>query len=359
MKFSVENCNPSLVPTGNTIRISVSPTINGIKEDFSDATAISISLTETNGMRGLPVKLESVSKNTLLLIVDGKLQRDGLYDLIVKYLKPDIIDKNDNSRTLRYFCAVKFYSRPVCESSGNTCPDVEIEPIEIDGEFQIGVTILPDNVAVYDENGDLKLRRNITLPENGKLLGTDHDQTEHVLAATMSYEQEDGSYIVLNELGNSHEGTNINSKSRPTFELPSSAGGKHEAAYLSDVSGGSSENTSARGSLAQVNDTLTFPISGIVCLLRRINQTEIEVFLTAAVLVTVNIFSVHFSPSGLEFVEYDDLTIPANGTLLTQTIGTNVKQIDARVTTEDSIYDIKANHTVDLTECTVTVSKFA
>lgn len=291
MHCITENCKPVLIPKGNTIKVTISPTINGVPEDFSAATGINATLVESGGVRGIPVKLDTITDHSLHLFVDGRMQKEGVFDLVIKYLKPDVISEGDNSRTLRYFCAVKFYSRPVCESSGNTCPDVEIEPIEIDGEFQIGVTILPDNVAVYDENGDLKIRRNVTLPLGGKLLSTFPDGKEHLLAATNIYPKEDGTVGIQNEISNPYATTNTNSIDRPTVEMPLVNGGKKQTAFLDDIGIAPGGNVFKHGDLSSVYSYIDFDFGLISARVYRINTNEIEIFLSASEDIIINLTS--------------------------------------------------------------------
>ena len=83
------------------------------------------------------------------------------------------------------------------------------------------------DTVMYDENGDVKLKGNITLNALSELLGTDPDGTEHVIGAIKAYAD-----VVQNELANATNHTNINSLNRPTVEMPS---GKKEIAFTDDI----------------------------------------------------------------------------------------------------------------------------
>ncbi|MDR0651454.1 MAG: hypothetical protein LBG59_08960 [Candidatus Peribacteria bacterium] len=90
-----------------------------------------------------------------------------------------------------------------------------------------------DKFVEYDKNGNIDLteKGDVILGENKELLGTDYDDTQHILASIKTYEVNEQPFV-QNELANDTNHTNINSKDRPTIETPTE---KKEVAYLSDI----------------------------------------------------------------------------------------------------------------------------
>lgn len=109
-----------------------------------------------------------------------------------------------------------------------------------------GVFAELENTVKYDGDRNVHFEKLVVLDTNQKLLGkTPDDNDNHVLAATLAWNIGTPDEYIQNEFGSTHVHANLNSKDRPTVEMP--GGDKHELAFTDDGA-----NLPAGGTTGQV-----------------------------------------------------------------------------------------------------------
>ena len=99
------------------------------------------------------------------------------------------------------------------------------------------LTKLDGDAVKYDGSRNVHFEKLVVLDTNQKLLGkTPDDNDNHVLVGTLAWNIGQPDEYIQNEFGSGHVHMNLNSKDRPTIELPS--GEKHEVAYLDEIGPG-------------------------------------------------------------------------------------------------------------------------
>lgn len=96
-----------------------------------------------------------------------------------------------------------------------------------------GVFAELENTVKYDGDRNVHFEKLVVLDTNQKLLGkTPDDNDNHVLAATLAWNIGTPDEYIQNEFGSTHVHANLNSKDRPTVEMP--GGDKHKLAFTDD-----------------------------------------------------------------------------------------------------------------------------
>lgn len=118
--------------------------------------------------------------------------------------------------------------------------DLEVHTQDLDihvtADEKLAWNEVKDEAVRYDDSRNVHFEKLVVLDTNQKLLGKTPDGDNHVLAGTLAWNVGTPDEYVQNEFGSSHVHMNLNSKDRPTIELP--GGVKHEIAYKDDVPAG-------------------------------------------------------------------------------------------------------------------------
>lgn len=129
-------------PRGNTIEgAALIPEINGEPENFLNTTHHMVRTLPHGNDRGMGIEciIRQVLTDRVIITVPGPGQRfDGVVDIILTYNKPDLITDGDNTRTIRFFGAVNFYSREDQKCGAQSeCSEIELPELEINAEIEI------------------------------------------------------------------------------------------------------------------------------------------------------------------------------------------------------------------------------